>query len=421
MNTKITKLQSFFITCIYCLLITSVWGAENNVIPSESEEFLFFRREGAFSPFKFVELLIRNDGSGVTTFNRGNTDKGESSFNLNKYELEALKTFVHEVDFFEQPDKGNRSAIDLGQSILRISLEGQKRELIFGSRPELEPLTSCLWKLIIQGVILTDLKNKGDVYSALGALSSYLASPKVLQSKVLREPLEKFIANSDNRQKLLWGFEALSWIMTPEEWMGLLSKELNDAEEVRKVLLLEALSSHPFTGNIPQAHRDILCHLFMRNLRLEHRNWSQFPKEKQQAYNHIIGFLGERRYARAISVIMELLQEQIAGNIRPISRLHNALPQMGEKAIKPLETLLDSPNPDARGSAALLLGEILAVNPDWPTKNSISEEEKERILKTLRTTIRPKIQKLAENDKSSLVRDLAQSSLKQIDEGWRNK
>ena len=253
------------------------------------------------------------------------------------------------------------------------------------------------------------------------ALSKTSALTKVLQPNVLQEPLEKFVVNSNDRQKLLWCIEALSWIMTPEEWMGFLSKELSDPKETRKTLLLEALSSHPFTGNIPPIHRDMLCPLFLANLRLEYQNWSKFSKEKQQAYSQVIKFLGERRYTAAIPILMELYIEEVAGNIRPISWLDHALPQMGEKVVKPLEALLDSQNPTARGSAVRLLGDILAMNPDFPTHKPIPEKEQERILKTLRTTVRPKIQKLAENDTSSLVRDLAKSSLKQIDEGWRNR
>ncbi|MBN2181163.1 MAG: hypothetical protein JW715_04555 [Sedimentisphaerales bacterium] len=421
MNTITAKLYLLFLVLVCGSFVTSICGEENNITASGSGEFLFFRQEGAFSPFKFVELSIKEDGYVVTTFDRGNTDKGEIRFYLNEYELEMIKTLVRTVDFFEQTDKGNKSAIDLGQSTLRVSLEEKKRELIFGARQELEPLTSCLRKIIHQGVVLSDLKNKGDVYSALGSVSNYLASAKVLQPEVLQEPLEKFVENSNDRQKLLWGIETLSWIMTPEEWMGFLSKELSDPKETRKALLLEALSSHPFTGNIPPIHRDMLCPLFLANLRSEYHDWSKFSKEKQQAYSQIIKFLGERRYTVAMPILLELYMEEIAGNVKPISWLDHALPQMGEKVIKPLETLLDNQNPIVRGSATRLLGDILAMNPDFPIYKPISEKEQESILKTLRTTVRPKIQKLAENDSSSLVRDLAQSSLKQIDEGWRNK
>ena len=120
MNDIITKLNTSFIIFISCLLIISVLGTTNKIFASESEEFIFFRQEGAFSPFKFIELSIKNNGSGITKFDRGDTDKGELSFNLNKYELEMLKTLVYTVNFFEQTDKGNKSAIDLGQSTLRI-------------------------------------------------------------------------------------------------------------------------------------------------------------------------------------------------------------------------------------------------------------------------------------------------------------
>lgn len=421
MKTEITELHGVSIKFVISLFMISIIGIADHVIASESKELLFFRHEGGLSSFRFTELLIQNDGSGGVKFQRGNTDKEEYSFKLNEYELEAIRTLVNTVDFFKQPDNDSRFATDTGQSSLRISLNGQNRELRFKYRPELNPLTICLNKLINQGIIFKDLENKGDVYSALGALSENLASAKVLQPEVFREPLIKFIDNTNVRQKLLDSFEALSWIMTPEEWMGLLSKELNNVSEEKKIMLLEALSSHPFTGNISTAHRDMLSPLLLSYLRLDYKDWPHFSKEKQTAYSNDIRFIGERRYKPAIPILMELLTEQIGGKIKPVTWLHNALTQTGEAVIQPLEPLLDSTNPDARASAVGLLGDILASNPDWPTKNSIPQNEQERILRILRTDVRPKIQKLAENDTSSLVRQLARSALKQIDEGWRNK
>jgi hypothetical protein len=415
MKFKVRHLQSFVVIYLFCLLAAlPVFAAEPSTSTSVSEEFLFFRNEGGYSPFKFVEVLIRSDGSGVTTFDRRNKDKGESSFNLNRYEVETLKTLVHAVDFFAQPDKDKRFASDVGQSILRISLESKKRELLFEFRPELEPLTSCLWKLIYQGIILTDLKNKSDVYSALGAVSNYLASAKVFQPKVLREPLEKFISNSDDRQQLLWAIEALSWVMTPEEWMGFLSKELNDAKEARKVLILEALTSHPFTGNIPHAHRDMLRPLFLRYLRLEYRNWSQFTKEKRQAYGSVIRFLGEQRYTIATSILVEMIEECYTAND---SWLGWSLPQMAGEAIEPLKLLLDSPNANIRAPAAEMLGKILVMDQP-PPNNTIQEPERKQILSCLKTTVAPILEKLSKDDPDDWVRKAAKRSLEQIERGW---
>jgi hypothetical protein len=414
MKFKVHHLQGSVVIYLCCLAVLPVFATEHPKTASEANELLFFRHEGGGdSPFKVVKLLIRDDGSVVTTFDRGNKDKGESSFNLNKYEVETLKTLVHAVDFFAQPDKDKRFASDVGQSILRISLEDQKRELLFKFRPELDPLTIRLWKLIYQGVILTDLRNKADVYPALGALSPS-ASVKVFQPKVLIEPLKELISTLGDRQKLLWGIEALSWIMTPEEWMGFLSKELNDTKEARKVLLLEALSSHPFTGNIPRAHRDMLRPLFLRYLRLEHRNWSQFPKEKRQAYGSVIRFLGEQRYTIATPILVEMIEECYTDND---SGLRYSLPQMGGEAVEPLKLLLDSPSTIVRAGAADMLGQILVMDAS-PPNNTIQEPERREILSCLKTTVAPILERLSKDDPDNWVRKAAKRSLQQIERGW---
>lgn len=415
MNTKIRYLQGFLVASLCFLFIPSALALEGPKSSETAKEMLFFRNEGAFSPFRFVEMLIRVDGSGLTKFERYNEETGKVPFHLNQYEIEALKTLVQATDFFSYPDEDTSFATDVGKSTLRVSLGDKQRELHFRYRPEIRPLTSYLWRLINQGVILTDLRNKEDIYSALGALSAHHASAKVLQSKVLREPLEEFVRRSEDRQKLLWAIEALSWVMTPEEWMGFLSTELDRSKDTRRSLLLKALSSHPFTGNIPRFHRETLSSFFLKYLRLEYRNWSQFPKEKRQAYGAVVRFLGEQRYTVAIPVLVAMIQESYTDGAPWIFW---SLPQMAGAAIEPLELLLDSSEAKVRAAAAEMLGRILTMNPNWPKKGSISEKEQERILKVLRISTLPRLEKLTENDPDDGVRRSAKRSCQQIQRGW---
>ena len=414
MNIKIQHSQGFLAIYFCCLAVSCVLASRQVKSEELAEELVFFRQEGAYSPYKFVQVLIRNDGSGATTFERTNKETGSTSFHLNQHELETFKTLVCAVDFFSQPAKDTRMVVDVGRSILRISLGGKKRELHFEFRPEIGPLTSCLWKLIHQGVILTDLRNKGDVYPELGGVSDLLASAKVFQPEVLREPLQKFVISSDDRQKLLWAIEALSWITIPEEWMGFLALELERSQATRRSVLLEALSSHPFTGNIPKTHREMLCPLFLRYLRLEYRNWSGFPKEKRQAYGSVIRFLGSQRYTISTPVLVQMVEECYTDYD---SWLGWSLPHMAGEAIEPLRILLDSPKVTVRAGAAEMLGKILTMDQP-PPNNTISQQERDQILKRLRSTVTPHLERLSKHDPESWVRKAAERSLQQIERGW---
>ncbi|MEW6008243.1 MAG: HEAT repeat domain-containing protein [Candidatus Omnitrophota bacterium] len=415
MNIKIRYLLWFIVVSLCFSVISLSLAAEGSKYSVTSKEIIFFRNEGAHSPFEFIEVSIRADGSGVTIFERYGEKSVETSFKLNQYEMDELKALVYEVNFFSQSDQQTTFIEDTGKSTLRISLEDKQKEIMFFSLPEIQPLISSLWKLINQGVILWGLNEKDDVYPVNVALSGHLVGQKVFQPQVFRDPLMKFISRSNDRQKLIWSFEALSWVMTPEEWTSFLSAELGKAKDTRKSLLLEALSSHPFTGNILKPHRQALLSLLLKNLQLEYIRWPQFSKEKKESYESIIRFLGYERYAPATPILISMIEKPYRWDI---SWLRNSLSLMGMEAIKPLEHLLNDPESDVRAVATDMLGEILRANPDWPTKGSVSEEEQKRILNTLETSILPKLKRMIDKDPDDSVRKAAQQSVQQIKQGW---
>ncbi len=248
----------------------------------------------------------------------------------------------------------------------------------------------------------------------MGTASNLLSSAKVFQPEVLQEPLQKFVISSNDRQKLLWAIEGLSCITTPEEWMGFLALELERSQNTRRSVLLEALSSHPFTGNIPKTHREMLCPLFLRYLRVEYRNWSGFPKEKRQAYGSAIRFLGSQRYTISTPVLVEMVEECYTDYD---SWLGWSLPHMAGEAIEPLKLLLNSPNANIRAPASEMLGRILVMDQP-PPNNAIQEPERKQILSRLKTTVGPILQRLSMEDPDDWVRNAAKRSLQQIERGW---
>jgi len=419
MNTKIQHLRSFLVVYFCCSLITPVWGAENQKNAPVAEELLFFRHEGGYSPYKFVEVLIRNDGSGVATFERMNKENGKIPFQLDTDELETLKTLVLATDFFSQHTQDTRRIIDAGTCTLRISMNGEQHEIHF-QQPysPIGPLTTFVWGLVHQGIAISDLEEQKDAHLALRKVSGHLAKwAKVIQPEALRKPLKKFVHKSEDHQQLLWAIEALSWVTTPEEWMGFLSKELNSSKKSRKNFLLKALSSRSSylsIGDIPRSHREILAPLFLRYLRLAHRNWSQFSKEKRQAYGSVIRFMGEQRYAISTPILVEMIRESYTDSA---SWLGWSLPHMAGEAIDPLKLLLDDPDASVRAPAAEMLGKILIMDPS-PQNNTITEKERKRILICLKNTVAPKLEKLSKDDPDNWVRKAAKQSLQQIGRGW---
>jgi len=418
MKNKIHHLQSFFVIYFFYLSALSVFAAEHTKAASEAKELLFFRYDGGiFSRVQAAELLILNDGSGITTLHWRDEKSEKISSRLNPDELEATKTLVFGIDFFSQ-QQGTVAYTDAGICTLRISIDSKQNELRYDLLyPPMRQLTTFIYGLVCQSIAISDLEHQRDVYWVLGEVSLYDRGgqwPKAPQPKSLRNPLKKFIQKSENRQQLLWAVEALSRIMTPEEWMGFLSTELNDPNDARKTLLLEALSSHPFTSNIPRDHRDMLCPLFLKHLRYEYRNWSQFSKEKRQTYGSVIRFLGEQRYTIATPVLVEMIEGCYTDGT---SWLGWSLPHMAGEAIEPLKHLLDSSNASIRAPAAEMLGKILVMDQP-PPNNAISEKGREQILNRLKKEIAPKLEKLSKDDPDDWVRIAAKRSLQQIECGW---
>lgn len=417
-------LQSFLVIYFCCLVVSPIFGAQQLKSNTVAEELLFLRYEGGiFSRIKWAELLIRNNGFGVTRFERKEKGSAEIPLQLDQDELEAMKTLIDATDFFSQK-QGRVAYTDVGWCTLRISMNGKQHELHFDRiDPRLEPLTRFTWGLIRQSIAISDIKEQRDVYWAKGTVKPYGRGgqyPKAPQPKTLREPLKDFIRKSENRQQLIWAIEALSSVTTEDEWMGFLSRELNSSKGARKILLLEALSSHPFTGNIPTSHHELLAPLFLKNLRLEYRNWPQFSKEKQQAYGSVIRFLGGQCYIAAIPILVEMVEKSYT-NYPDSSWVDWSLSFMPVGAINPLKLLLDSPNSEVRARAAQIFGKILVMNPG-PPDNAIVEEQrkqiKKQILNRLRNEVAPILKRLSKDDPDDWVRKAAKRSLQQIERGW---
>lgn len=381
-------------------------------------EIVFYRVEGAYSPFKFTEVVVSSNGVVLAKFFRYADKKDSSiSFKLNPAELENLKVLVSSVSFFSLTGVNTSLAKDYGQSTLRISLDGNQRELRYSYIPEIEPLLVFLWKLHNQGVILTDFLEKDELYNVLSSVSGTTGPPRILQPRIYLEPLTVFISTSNSQQKLAWAIEALAWITTPEEWGGILSDPLENSDEAHKNLLLTVLSTPGLP--LPDFHAKVIPALLLKELNRKEKVWPRLSKNQLKVYNSVVYHLGYSRYEPAIPILIRLMQDaypDLNSYLEHTSSVRSSLPQMERSVLDPLELLLTNKTDEVRASAADMLGETLDRNPNYPPV--ITPEDMGYILNRLETVIAPKLETMVKTDSSERVRNAAKRSLVRIARGW---
>jgi len=218
---------------------------------------------GGLSNIRTADLRVDDTGKVLVKCVKQEQEQSplQYEFTLDGDELAALTSLVQIVKFFDQPTNDTSFATDVGEFSLTVSLGNKRHTLNYRFRPELDPLTQALWKLIQQGIVTAELQSNGDTYQAMVASSSRLVGSKVYCPRLLVDPLKREIANCQDRQKLEWGLTGLAWLVTEDQWLGFVSSQLIDAAAARKALLLGLLGSHPFYGNIPDTHALILLPL----------------------------------------------------------------------------------------------------------------------------------------------------------------
>ncbi|MFA5339894.1 MAG: hypothetical protein WC317_07100 [Candidatus Omnitrophota bacterium] len=245
---------------IVCVLLSFIISLSANAEES-NDTFIHYRWSGGYSPLKNSELIMTKDGKARVVYARCIMDGEESfsyEFNLDKNELYSLRALVKAVDFFNQPETSSEHVIDAGESTLYVHLGERDRTIHFQLGLNIEPLRLELDKIISQGIIITEINTKEDVYEAMIACSPYFAGRKIYSPQYLKDPLEEFITKNNNKQKLEYALTALSWLLTQEQWLGFIASQIENSNESHKLLLLKILGSHPFYGNIPEKQAQIL-------------------------------------------------------------------------------------------------------------------------------------------------------------------
>lgn len=295
---------------LMAVLAQLTWGADDSTPRIE------FSWAGGHSNIKTAEVQVKDSGKVLVQYEKHGQKLIEYGFELDQDEVSALTSLVEIVNIFDHPANDTSITTDVDQSTLIVSMGDKRRALTYRYRPELDPLTQELWKLINQGIVIVELRTNVDTYQAMVASSPRLAGSKVYCPRLLVEPLKSEIARCKDRQKLEWGLTGLAWIVSEAQWLGFVSSQLADADLEHKTLILSVLGSHPFYDNIPPSHSNILLPLLTSVLDSFSNNKSTIESRTDESLGILCQFMGARKYGRCLPVLLKLQQvhgDSVAG------------------------------------------------------------------------------------------------------------
>lgn len=418
--------------CLSYLTATSVCA----VSQGKSSELLHYHTDGGTFSSGKTDIVVNTDASGkvmCTTMGYDNSERKrfpqniDYKFRLSSDEFEALKVRIREADLFGQPDKDTQFADDTDKSVMRISIDGRKREITYRYRPEMYPIEGFLRKLINQAKALDALKQGKSAYEAHSGISPGSASGYgVLQPYVFPKPIREYIHTQDSQRKLYWAVSALSILSTSEEWLGFWTAEVREAKDPRRTMLLRMLSDQSSDIKVTAAQQKALVPLLFQYLQQDYRNWPQLSDAKRDVCWYTIQYLNREHYAKAVPVFVDMMKQgfemsKLDSQTFPQDMLAvtltSAVSAMGYEGISAAEPLLADPKPRIREFAVNVMSFAVPHTPDTIYLYSGEPVDADSQLKRLKG-LAPRLKQIAESDPDPLVVGSAKSALERIEMGW---
>lgn len=163
-------MRKFIMQLAACLFFISgsislLFAADDYGIKDLTQVSMFFRNEGAHSPYKFVEAVIKGDGQARVSFQRYGYQPKEQKAELSKEEVLSFIQLYTAVDFLNLK-KSPRSEItqDVGKTTISYRYKAKEKTLIY-TEEDVKPLSKLkglFWKLIYQEIMLSDINASGE-------------------------------------------------------------------------------------------------------------------------------------------------------------------------------------------------------------------------------------------------------------------
>ncbi|MEO5914662.1 MAG: hypothetical protein ABIS50_10545 [Luteolibacter sp.] len=378
-------------------------------VGAQEKPLLTYQWQGGHSPYKQVRVVISQTGDATVSWQRHEPPVLEYQTTLSAEELGAVQAMIRSTDFFEQSGETPVILRDAGETEFSIESGGKGKTLKYLSLPALAPMEGMIGKLTAQAFAMQAIESDGDIGAAACAVSPPLAGGKALQPGVLKKPLMTYVRGRHTRQKVQCALEALSYVTTPEEYCGFISMGLDDW--LQRETLLSIIGSRPFCGNIPDAHLESLCPIYLSYVRGTASREAELTQTEKEALSSFTDLLGESRYEPAIPVLLKWFEAHdrpgATASLTPIAK-------MGEAGLAVLIPYLDSPNENYRINAIELLAITSRLGPHAGFSHPLTEYQYEKMIPIFVDKAIPRLRELAVNDPSKLVRKRAEETLAEI-------
>lgn len=395
--------------------------------PPIAGEIVFFMTSGRVSgPF---EIRISSDGRANVAWKRNDTQM-RKPFVLTGDELALLKKEIRDAKFFNFKLKSGMPRMHCADSVLRVSMNKQKRTVRSCGDPNLDRLLAFFYKLYSQADLVASIEADMKIYEALGALDSNLASSKIIQPRVLRGPLMAFVRRCSDRSKLEYALSGLTYLMTPKEWAEFLSEELAKADESRRLSLMETITFSGHLPSRPRGYTKAALPILFREIQRDYLEYASFPRPKIGTYAFTAMKLCEWRYPPVAPLLIKAIKDS-DGHHEPPPGI-DGLGSMLYVVIDDVEVMLDHPKPHIRRFAASQLTRMWSLLQTYRTDlpppvgglgiakptQPLQEHQKKALESQLIRIASTKLSKMAVSDPDEGVRRPATGGAKWIGRKW---
>ncbi len=293
------------LTLSVCLMFAGVW-------PAAAQPPLFqLRHGGSLSAYQHLEVEISPTGEVKVSLSKYGSENKPAipayETKLSEYEISALLETIVATGFREARMAETQAGMDGGLTSISVHCDGWSNTASFTNAPSLDPLTSFAYRLVAQAEAVQAIEIEGNPYRAMVAASPSDAGAKALQPYVLKKPLLTYIKTATNRQRLGWAFEALAWLTTPEEYLGI------EAAERRRPERTEVLR---YVGGGEHV-RDAQCLLSMSFVQTNYRGFNMLSYEDKNKLEGSLSQLGSARYEYALPLLTQVFSNCQKSGLHP--------------------------------------------------------------------------------------------------------
>jgi hypothetical protein len=395
------RLIHSIMTVLALFFAAKVGGAEN---PPPLLDYRVSSQQTAFES----KITISSTGETAVTFAKQKEPASRYQTTLTAGELGLLKVLIESTNVLaltnEEVAPNPLERTHSGLAELTIAQGGKTKTLSFSRARTLQPLQEFLWSLQAQAEAIHAIQTDGDLYLASGSVSPRLAGQKVLQREQMKQPLLEYVRTSTNTQKVRSAWEALTWLTTPEEFVGLYAEEAgrNERQEVTLVCL-------PYQNGSEDHHKE-LCHFYLAFLR-KYQGQPGLGEAARGAIELYPSLLGEYRYVAAIPLLVAWFEQCKQKSPTPAI---TPLAKMGAEGMSALIPFLDSTDEVKRGNAVQLLVIASRGNPRAGFSKPYREDQYKPMVFLFEKQVLPKLRTMAESDPADWVKKKAETALTEI-------